>query len=54
MNSKMVVVVIGPSLTFTMVKKGLLPELSAHYSRDLSESVNMIGVISEPFAREFR
>ena len=28
--------------------------LSGHYSRDWSESVNVIGVISEPFAREFR
>ena len=26
------------------------PELSGHYSRDRSESVNVIGVISEPFA----
>ena len=30
------------------------PELSGHYSRDWSESVNVIGVIREPFAREFR
>ena len=29
-------------------------EPSGHYSRDWSESVNVIGVISEPFAREFR
>ena len=28
--------------------------LSGHYSRDWSESVNVIGVISEPFAHEFR
>ena len=32
----------------------LLPALSGHYSRDWSEYVNVIGVISEPFAREFR
>ena len=29
-------------------------KLSGHYSCDWSESVNVIGVISEPFAREFR
>ena len=28
--------------------------LSGHYSRDWSEYVNVIGVIREPFAREFR
>ena len=28
--------------------------LSGPYSRDGSECVNVIGVISEPFAREFR
>ena len=28
-------------------------DLSGHYSRDWSEYVNVIGVISEPFAREF-
>ena len=28
--------------------------LSGHYSRDWSEYVNVIGVTSEPFAREFR
>ena len=27
---------------------------SGHYSRDWSEYVNVIGVISEPFDREFR
>ena len=31
-----------------------VPVLGGHYSRDWSESVNVIGVISEPFAREFR
>ena len=30
------------------------PKLSGHYSRDWSEYVNVIGVISEPFARELR
>ena len=30
------------------------PELSGHYSRDRSEYVNVIEVISEPFACEFR
>ena len=30
------------------------PTLSGHYSRDWSESVNVIGVISEPLACEFR
>ena len=29
-------------------------QLSGHYSRDWSESVNVIGAISEPFARDFR
>ena len=29
-------------------------KLSGHYSRDWSESVNVIGAISEPFARELR
>ena len=29
-------------------------KLSGHYSRDWSESVYVIGVISETFAREFR
>ena len=29
-----------------------LPYLSGHNSRDWSEYVNVIGVISEPFARE--
>ena len=28
-------------------------ELSGHYSRDRNEYVNVIGVISEPFAGEF-
>ena len=28
-------------------------KLSGHYSRDWSGYVNVIGVISEPFAREF-
>ena len=31
-----------------------LLDLSGHYSRDWSEYVNVIGVIGEPFAREFR
>ena len=35
----------------TALKMG---NLSGHYSRDWSEYVNVIGVISEPFAREFR
>ena len=29
-------------------------KLGGHYWRDWSESVNVIGVISEPFARESR
>ena len=29
---------------------GLAEDLSGHYSRDWSEYVNVIGVISEPFA----
>ena len=28
--------------------------VSGHYSRDWSEYVNVIRVISEPFARDFR
>ena len=36
-----------PSLEDTLI-------LSGHYSRDWSEYVNVIGVISEPFASEFR
>ena len=32
----------------------LTQELSGHYSRDWSEYVNVIGVISEPFAHELR
>ena len=30
-----------------------LCDLSGHYSRDWSEYVDVIGAISEPFAREF-
>ena len=36
----------------TNVQSGLV--LSGHYSRDWSEYVNVIGVISEPFDRELR
>ena len=32
---------------------GVLLDLSGHYLRDWSEYVNVIGVISEPFAHEF-
>ena len=33
---------------------GVGETLSGHYSRVWSEYVNVIGAISEPFAREFR
>ena len=32
----------------------LVQNLSGHFSRDWSEYVNVIGVISEPFALEIR
>ena len=40
--------------TLTIWKNKENPSLSGHYSHDRSESVSVIGVISEPIARELR
>ena len=53
MASQLVDIVLQADTVLDEGSRWICTALSGHYSGDWSESVNVIGVISEPFAREF-